>query len=116
MKAGETIREYIAKAGERHGLTFEEAHDLVKEAFIISREIMTLPWLPGFTMPGWGRYTANAGFFRGSILRIIRAKKLGYISYDAAREVVQRYWPLYKMKWEIQLEEQKKKNGRKRKS
>jgi hypothetical protein len=116
MKAGETVRKYIEEAGKRHGLTFEEANELMREAFIMSREIMELPWMPSFTVPGWGKYSSTVGFFRGSILRAIRAKRLGTVSYEAAASLVTRYYPLYKMKWESHLEEKNKKNGRKRKS
>jgi hypothetical protein len=82
------------------------------------REIMALPGMPGFTVPGWGKYWAGVGFFRSMIIRMIRRYRDGKMTREAIVKVVSEYYPLYKMKWKTTIGGTKKrrKNARKRNS
>jgi hypothetical protein len=117
MRSKDRVDSYIKEAAEANGFTEKEAQELIRESFYIMREIMALPGMPGFTVPGWGKYWAGVGFFRSMIIRMIRRYRDGKMTREAIVKVVSEYYPLYKMKWKLQLEEQKKKeNARKRNS
>lgn len=117
MNSKERVDSYIKEAADSIGMSQEDAKELIREAFFIMREIMALPTMPGFTVPGWGKYSVGHGFFRSTMLRMIKAYRKGAISREAAVKVVQLYHPMYKIKWEQYLEHLKKKDyGSKRAS
>jgi len=117
MKGSDLIKLRVKEAAEKHGLTYEEADELLREAFFLQREIMNLSWIPNFTIPGWGRFTLEPGTLRGRIIRTCKAVRAGKLSREAAKDIIGRYYPLYKVKWEHYLEDKKKReNGSRKKS
>lgn len=107
------VQRIIQKVADANGLGYFVVDDIHKSIWEYTKRATELPEYPDIHLNNFGTIRVSVQRLRRIILGAITKYKRGTLKRDAARVIVQRTWPIYKIKWAhvIEAKRQGKKNN-----